>query len=1199
MRVVFLFFCGVLLSAAQGYRIDTVAGSGRPGYSGDGSSAFRAEFNEPAAVALDSTGRLYIADSKNNRIRRIEVNGTVVTVATLEQTGSSGVADIAVGSDGSLYVASGSAVGVVASDGAIRILPAEGLENVTRIAVESNGDLLVIDNGRPRRISAGGIALPVSTGLPEPLSDIIPVPGGTLIAAAADGIYMISADGTPARLTADVPVTPTTRLESDRWGDVYVSGTRVWKIVNRRVWVLAGTDTPGFAGDGASAAVQVNSPGGMAVDSSGNVFFADTLNQRIRVLRPVFGGTVQALSPTQRASEIWPAAVTLRWSQLQNAPSYDVYLGRSPDALTLTGNTAEATFRLPALMARTTYYWQIRTRLLPAPPILSPVFSFSTTSTDLAAADMPSNPFPSNFTLGHPTSFWLNWRGGGAIRYEVYVDENEYTQTRAGISEEPRLFLSNLKPETLYYWRVLAIGPSGTVSSPVWRFTTGPRNGYPWLVQTVAGTALPESDGLLASQGVLQQPRDVAADISGSIYFVEKGRSIRRVSPEGRLATLWAPQSGEVVALAADREGNVYVASSDYVTRIARNGQRTVVAGAASRRGFTGDDGPATQAAFNGIAGLAADASGILYIADAGNNRIRALDRSGIIRTVAGNGLCEQPSEDLTASGVPLCSPSELTADEQGGVFIYSAGRIFRLGSNGFVRIVAGTGVNGYTGDGGPGSEAQIGPVMGMAADSTGNLFFTDGNAMTIRRVDTQGVITTFAGERDSNGRAFGFAGDGLPATRARFGLPDGLAFDSQRNLIIADTYNNRVRAIDVGGFVRTLAGADTALGDRGNATSSYLFGPTDVAVDAGGFVYIADSLNHRIRRVSTGRFIETVAGGGSESVADTSSAVTLLGRNARDLRLETLAGGVVEVDTTGDVMFTDQRATSQRPDATQAILSISATSSITGYLDARASSVGGIVRGLAGELYVSDTTGHRVLRFERTGAVNVIAGNGTAGFDGDGGPAALAQVNSPRALSINPEGELFVAEFSRVRKITGDGRIITVLNENANGIAHDRFGNLYLTAGNSVYRLSMEGQVTRIALEASLSQLRGIAVSSNGEVYFTDFGQNLVRRLTPNVPDTLTITGGNNQPLTGATSLPQPLAVRLLGRTGAPVPGATVRFTWTSGVVVPFDIGSASTNADGVAEFRPYTAGWNGAITIRATVAGGPSVLFTLGTAQ
>jgi sugar lactone lactonase YvrE len=304
------------------------------------------------------------------------------------------------------------------------------------------------------------------------------------------------------------------------------------------------------------------------------------------------------------------------------------------------------------------------------------------------------------------------------------------------------------------------------------------------------------------------------------------------------------------IGVAFDASGNLYIADAENnrVCRVDKAGIITTAAGNGTQ-GYTGDGGPAAVAELNYPMGVAFDASGNLYIADTENNRIRKVDRAGVITTVAGTGTQGYSSEGPAISA-ELNQPTGVAVDNAGNLYIADNQNfcIRRVDTGGFITTVAGNGTQGYGGDGGPATGAELDYPTGVAVDNAGNLYIADARNNRVRRVDRSGVITTVAG----NG-VQGYGGDGGLATSAELNYPAGLAFDASGNLYIADNGNNRIRKVDTRGVIATVAGNGTQGygGDGGLATSAELNYPAGLAFDASGNLYVADIKNNRIRKVA------------------------------------------------------------------------------------------------------------------------------------------------------------------------------------------------------------------------------------------------------------------------------------------------------------------------------------------------------------
>jgi len=300
----------------------------------------------------------------------------------------------------------------------------------------------------------------------------------------------------------------------------------------------------------------------------------------------------------------------------------------------------------------------------------------------------------------------------------------------------------------------------------------------------------------------------------------------------------------------------------------------TTVAGSGTY-GFSGDGGLATNASLAAPQGVAFDAAGNMLIADNDNERIRMVDSNGIINTIAGNGAGAHTGNGTysgdggAATNAGLNQPNNITFDATGNWYIADIfnSRIRKVDTNGVITTVAGNGMTfgsyrgTYSGDGGAATNAGLFCPANVAFDAIGNMYIADLFNNRVRKVDTNGIITTVAG----NGNAV-YSGDGGMATNASLDYLQGVASDEAGNIYIADTRNYRIRKMDTNGIINTVAGrnAPSFAGDGGTATNAYLASPWFTALDSIGEIYIADRDNHRIRKVDTKGIITTVAGNGS-----------------------------------------------------------------------------------------------------------------------------------------------------------------------------------------------------------------------------------------------------------------------------------------------------------------------------------------------
>ena len=291
------------------------------------------------------------------------------------------------------------------------------------------------------------------------------------------------------------------------------------------------------------------------------------------------------------------------------------------------------------------------------------------------------------------------------------------------------------------------------------------------------------------------------------------------------------------------------------------NGIITTVAGD-DIIGYSGDGGAATNASLNYPMGVTVDTSGNLFIADLGNNVIRKVDTNGIITTVAGNGTAGFSGDGGPATNANLFWPSGVAVDASGNLFIADTYNelIRKVDTNGIITTVAGNGYDCecYSGDGVPATNASLYWPWSVAVDATGNLLIADTYNNRIRKVDTNGIITTVAGKSGIGT----YSGDGGAATNASLNLPSSTARDASGNLIIADMRNNLIRKVDPNGIITTVAGGA-------------LLEPGGVAMDAYGNLFIADSFNNRIRKVDPNGIISTAAGTGAVGYSGDGGAAT------------------------------------------------------------------------------------------------------------------------------------------------------------------------------------------------------------------------------------------------------------------------------------------------------------------------------------
>ena len=451
-----------------------------------------------------------------------------------------------------------------------------------------------------------------------------------------------------------------------------------------------------------------------------------------------------------------------------------------------------------------------------------------------------------------------------------------------------------------------------------------------------------------------------------------------------------------------------------------------------------GDGGPATDALLTFPYGVAADDAGNVYIADTENHRVRKVDIDGAITTIAG------------------------------------------------------TGEEGFSGDGGAAVDAELDWPTGVAVDPGGAVYIADRGNERVRRVDVGGIIMTLAG----NGEwGYDEEADGGPAAEARLNWPTGVALDDLGNVYIADQYNHRIRKVDAEGVITTVAGMgrqreageedvgeEEEIGDGGPAVEARLNWPTGVDVDADGNLYIADRNNERVRKVDPAGVITTIAGIAAQGFAGD-------GGPAVDAELDHPES--VAVDEHGHVYIADRgnnRVRRIESDGTIITVIGAEGSGAGGGLVTQLAAPRGIAIARGHDLYIADTGNHRILNAGDDGGIAALAGG--AGL-GDGGAAVDARLLSPRGLALADDGAMYIADSgnNRVRRVDAGGVITTFAGTSEQGEAGDG------------------GMATSAQLDGPVS----IEIGPQGDVYISDTSNNRIRRVDSE--GTITTFAGTGEP--------------------------------------------------------------------------------------
>lgn len=598
-----------------------------------------------------------------------------------------------------------------------------------------------------------------------------------------------------------------------------------------------------------------------------------------------------------------------------------------------------------------------------------------------------------------------------------------------------------------------------------------------YTLSTIAGTDFSNTmgDGNQAIYAAVNA-ESLALDRAGNLYLGGAGR-VRKIVPSGIISTVLGPETlsgtnrlGGSLGLTVDASGVLYIADTDNnrVLRLTTTGAVTTVAGTGTFDS-TGDGGPATAASMRQPFGLALDAKGNLYIGEYGGYRVRKVTVAGVISTYAGTGEFGSNGDGLAATAARV-SPWGLAVDDGGSLYIGDGYRVRKVTPDGIIHTVAGDGTGGYGGDGGPATAAKIYTANGVTVDHAGNLYFADGQNQRIREVTPDGIIRTVAG----NGTVGIVLGPGRKATLSQLTYPVGVVADNAGNLYIAD---GQVRKLDAQGRLTTVAGSGWgAIGDHGSARAAQLPGPVGIALDSAGNLYVSDTTARLIRKIDGNGIITTVAGDGEQGFDTDGVPATSAPLNAPH---------GITIDPEGNLYIADADNHRVRQVGVDGVIHTVAGTGEPGFAGdggaanaAQLSEPSGVALDAAGNLYIADTGNNRIRKVTPSGVISTIAGNGAAGYTGDGGPAAAASLSAPVGVYADASGNIYIADTGNhsVRAVSTAGIIATI-------------------AGTGIAGRSQDGLPARSApLQAPVA----IVKDAEGNLFIADRDDNRIRRVRP-----------------------------------------------------------------------------------------------------
>jgi sugar lactone lactonase YvrE len=605
-------------------------------------------------------------------------------------------------------------------------------------------------------------------------------------------------------------------------------------------------------------------------------------------------------------------------------------------------------------------------------------------------------------------------------------------------------------------------------------------------VTTLAGLAgISGTNNGTGSAARFNQPESVAVDTSGNVYVTDTANhTIRKITPAGLVTTLaglpgtsgtnngtgTAARFTRPNGVAVDGSNNVYVGDSynQTIRKITPAGAVTTFAGLAGVVGTK--NGTGTGARFNYPSRLAVDSRGNLYVADTQNSAIRKITPAGVVTTLAGSA-GTSGTNNGTGGNARFNLPFGVALDAGANVYVADTGNhtIRKITPAGVVTTFAGlAGTAGSTNA--TGTAARFNTPAGITMDGNSNLYVGDTYNHLLRKITTAGVVTTLAGSASAPGSANG------TGSTARFDFPAGVSIDRSGNLFLADVGNHTIRSVTSAGVVTTLAGLAGSSGTNNGTGNQARFNfPNGAAVDNDGNVYVADSGNHTIRKITAAGVVTTLAG--SAGKAGTNNGTGAAARFNTPARVAVDGGGNVYVADSANHAI--RIVTPAGAVTTLAGLpGSSGTNDGTGTL-ARFNQPFGVALDGTGNVFVADTFNHTIRRIAPAGAVTTFAGlPGTSGSAD--GTSNVARFNNPGAVAINSGNELFVADYSgsTIRKITLAGTVTTLAG--SPGIA---------------------GNIDGTGSAARFNQPFGVTVSGN-DVFVADYSNHVIRKGYPALPD-------------------------------------------------------------------------------------------------
>jgi sugar lactone lactonase YvrE len=1136
--------------------VSTFAGAAK----GADGIASNARFTFPYSTALDSAGNLYIADYGDYVIRKITPGGVVTTLAgrpgkfslingTGSEAGFTGPSGITVDSADNIYVTDGNCIRKITTAGVVTTyagsmlnsgssdgdLPTARFFYPTAITRDNSDNLFVVDswNHTIRKITAAGV---VST-----LAGTVGVSGTT------DGT------GSGARFNNPLGIT------ADSVGDLYITENQTIRKITSTgvVKTIAGVAGATGSTNATGTAARFSYPDGIAIDSSGNLYVADKSNFTIRKITT--GTVVSTWAGTTGSSDLIDATGTSAKFKSPKGLAID-----SIGNLFVADTFGRSIRKITTAQVVTTFAGtaDISDGTGSSARFNNSVGITMDTSGNLFVADTQASIIRKITSAGVVTTFagsklgngFNNGTGSAALfcspegiasdgSSNLYVTESLSCNTHLVRKITPAAVVSTWAGTLNVSGSTDAIGTSAKFNNPGGisidssgnLFVSDTNNNTirkinsSQVVTTLAGAAR-GADG--SGAGVnFDHPTGMTIDISGNLFITDTNNfTVRKITSGGVVSTVAGSAGAQAYTngtgtaarfkhpqgISVDSSGNLFISEKlDHTIRKITTGSVVSTwAGTAFASGFT--DATGTSAMFNNPNGIAIDNLGNLYVADSDNNNIRKITSGQVVTTFAGASV--QGADGISGAAM-FNQPSGIAIDSGGNLIVADSGNntIRKVTTAGVVTSIAGLVGNSGANDG-TGVAANFSYPSGLAIDTSNNVFVADANNNSIRKVTPEGVVTTLTGIWMLSG-----SNNGVLAL-ATFNRPFGIAIDTSGHFFVADTYNNLIRKIATTGTVTTLAGSLQS-GDGTGAEASFFY-PAGIAIDNSDNIYLADKYNHTIRKITPAAVVSTLAGNPQLYGTTNGTGVSA--------RFNSPSG--IAIDSNGDLFVAEFINNDIRKITAGSIVTTFAGANSTGTLDgigtsARFSAPSDITIDSLGNFFVADSNNHTIRKITSAGAVSTFAG--LAGSKGSGdGLTTVAQFNNPSSIFASNAGNLYITDSNNntLRRINAAGDVETIGGAaglygatdgtgssvrfyNPKSIAADNFGNIYIadTENSTIRKVNSAGVTSTLAGVAQLTGItdgtgsaarfyypKGIAVDSTGNIYVADTSANTIRKVTP-----------------------------------------------------------------------------------------------------